>query len=325
MKKKYGFTLFSIDEFETWLTHQQVARTVLYVQEHHTFVPNYAHFKGNNHLELQQGMRNYHKAVNGWADIAQHFSIFPDGLIATGRSLEMNPSCISGFNANAICIENIGNFDPDGDVMRQEQRMAIVRVTAALCKRFRILVNTDRVVYHHWFDLNTGLRTNGKGNTKTCPGATFFGGNKPEAAKANFIPQVSALLGASPGTPAPTVFWYGSVTSDSLNIRNAPSVSGKKINSTTLGAVLRVYEEKDGWLRISAKKQEWVLAKFIVRVERGTVNADVLNVRSGPGTQFNQLGKVLANEAVFVYDKRDNWLKISLDERWVAKKFVAFA
>lgn len=323
MKKKYGFTLLTPDEFGAWLPQQHVARTVLYIQEHHTFVPNYTHFTGSNHFELQKGMRYVHKVINGWADIAQHFSVFPDGMIVTGRSLEMNPSCISGFNANAICIENIGNFDPDGDIMRQEQRTAILRVTAALCKRFRIPVNTDRVVYHHWFDLNTGLRTNGKGNTKTCPGATFFGGNKPEAAQANFIPQIAALVGAPADGQTP-VFWYGSVTSDSLNIRNSPAVSGKKINSTTLGAVLRVYAEKDGWLRIAAQRQEWVSAKFVVRVERGTVNTDVLNVRSGPGAQFNQLGKVLANEAVFVYDERNNWLKISLDERWVARKFVSF-
>lgn len=325
MKKKYGFTLFSIDEFETWLTHQQVARTVLYVQEHHTFVPNYAHFKGNNHLELQQGMRNFHKAVNGWADIAQHFTIFPDGLIATGRSLEMNPACITGFNANAICIENLGNFDLNSDIMRQEQRMAVLRVTAALCKRFRIPANTDQVVYHHWFDLNTGERTDGKGVTKTCPGVTFFGGNKPEAAKANFIPQVAALLGVPPDAPAPVVFWYGSVSIGSLNIRNAPSVSSKKINAAALGAVLRVYEEKEGWLRISAKKQEWVSAKFVVRVERGIVNANAVNVRSGPGVQFNKLGKVRKQDIVFVYAERNEWVKIGLDERWMAKKYASFA
>lgn len=324
MKKKYGFTLFSIDEFETWLTHQQVARTVLYVQEHHTFVPNYAHFKGNNHLELQQGMRNYHKAVNGWADIAQHFTIFPDGLIATGRSLEMNPACIAGFNANAICIENLGNFDLNGDIMRQEQRMAVLRVTATLCKRFRIPANTDRVVYHHWFDLNTGERTDGKGATKTCPGATFFGGNKPETARANFIPQVTALLGEPSGTLAPAVFWYGSVLIGSLNIRNGPSANGKKVNAAVLGAVLRVYEEKAGWLRVSAKNQEWVSAKFVLRVERGIVNANVVNVRSGPGIQFNKMGKMRRQNIVFVYAERNEWVKIGLDERWMARKYASF-
>ncbi len=323
MTKRFGFILFTTDEFEVWLALQQVARTVLYVQEHHTFVPNYAHFTGNNHFELQKGMRYVHKAINGWADIAQHFSIFPDGMIATGRSLEWTPSCIFGFNANSVCIENIGNFDPDGDIMRQEQRMAVLRVTAALCRRFQVPVSTDRVVYHHWFDLNTGARTDGRGITKTCPGATFFGGNTPEAARANFIPQVAALAGTSVGTSLP-VFWYGSVTADFLNIRNAPAVAGRKINVATLGAVLRIYEEKNGWLRIAAQRPEWVSAKFVVRVERGTVNADVLNVRSGPGVQFNQLGKVLANEPVFVYAELNNWLKISLDERWVAKKFVSF-
>ena len=324
MKKKYGFTLFTLDEFESWLAQQQVARTVLYVQEHHTFVPNYAHFNGTNHFELQQGMRNFHKAVNGWADIAQHFSIFPDGMIATGRSLEMNPACIAGFNAGSVCIENIGNFDLEGNTMRQEQRLAILRVTAALCRRFHIPVNTNQVVYHHWFDLGTGLRTNGSGSTKSCPGTAFFGGNTPEAAQTNFLPQVAALLGTAHDNPPVMVFWYGSVTANALNIRNAPSASGRRVNSTAFGAVLRVYEARDGWLRISAKNQEWVVAKFVIRVERGVINAGAVNMRSGPGVQFNQLGKVRQQETVFVYAERNSWLKIGLDERWVARQYVSF-
>ena len=63
-------------------------------------------------------MKAYHVTYNGWNDIGQHFTIFPDGLILTGRSLEKSPACIYGQNANAICIENLGNFDLGGDQMR---------------------------------------------------------------------------------------------------------------------------------------------------------------------------------------------------------------
>ena len=74
MKKKYGFTLLSPLEFETWIGQQAVARTVLYIQEHHTWSPSYVHFTNDNHFELQRGMQNFHKNVNGWMDIGQHFT-----------------------------------------------------------------------------------------------------------------------------------------------------------------------------------------------------------------------------------------------------------
>lgn len=323
MKKKFGFTLLTLKEFESWITKQNVARTVLYVQEHHTWSPNYVHFTGDNHFDLQKGMQNYHKNVNGWLDIGQHFSIFPDGKIVTGRSMELSPACIFGFNSHSICIENVGNFDADGDTMSPEQAESIICVTAALCKRFRIPVSSDRIVYHHWFDLRTGARTNGSGMTKTCPGTTFFGGNKVNDAVRNFLPLVQKVVKGEPLPPMTVkILKYGYVTADWLNIRNKPTVRGSRINSTPFGSVLRVYEIESGWCRISAAKQEWVSGRYVRDVLRATVNADVLNVRSGPGVQYHKVARVTKDEEVFLYEESGNWGKVSLDERWVSKRYL---
>jgi hypothetical protein len=323
MTEKFGFTLFTPAEFETWIAQWNVARTVLYIQEHHTWSPSYIHFTGKNHFDLQRSMQNFHRNVNGWMDIGQHFSIFPDGMIVTGRNLEVSPACIYGFNANAICIENIGNFDADGDTMRTEQREAIVRATAALCKRFNIPVSANRIVYHHWFDLRTGERTDGAGSTKSCPGTTFFGGNKVADAEKNFLPLVEKVLkgGSVPPVVVP-VLKYGVVIADWLNIRNQPTSTGKQINTTPFGSVVRVYEDQNGWYRISASKQEWVTARFVRDVRRATVNATTLNVRSGPGTQFNKVAALRKDEEVFLYQESGTWAKISMDERWVSRNFL---
>jgi hypothetical protein len=263
MTQKFGFTLIAPAAFEAWLAARSVARTVFTVQLHHTFVPNYSGFNGKNHFALQKGMQNFHTLMNGWQDIGQHFSIFPDGMIVTGRNLESSPACIFGFNAHSICIENIGNFDIGGDEMRPEQREAILQVTAALCRRFRIPVNSNQVVYHHWFDLKTGQRTNGAGMTKSCPGSNFFGGNTVEAAETNFLPHVQEILDHQPDQPPLSVAYYATVTTNNLNIRDKPDVSGRRINVTSTGAVLRVYEEKNNWCRIAANRQEWVSRKYL--------------------------------------------------------------
>ncbi len=325
MEKKFGFTMFDAAEFDQWIKTQNIARTVLYIQMHHTYIPAYEHFKGNNHFEMQRGMQHVHKVINGWSDIAQHFTIFPDGKIMTGRSLERTPSCIYGFNTHSICIENIGNFDEGGDLMRQEQRTGIIKATASLVKRFNTPINTDRIVYHHWFDLRTGERTNGTGSTKSCPGTAFFGGNKVADAQANFIPLIrTALQGIPPASPL-NVRFYGSVTADSLNVRNAPGTSGKILTAAELGAILRVYEVKNNWYRISATKNEGVFGNFVQRVERGTVNADSLNVRTGPAVTFRKVGSVKLNTEVFVYETVGDWIRISPDQQWVNRKLVTFA
>lgn len=321
MQKRFGFTLFTPEEFEGWIAQQNVARTVLYLQQHHTWAPSYVHFRGDNHFELQRSMQNFHRNSNGWMDIGQHFSIFPDGMVVSGRNLELSPACIFGFNAHSVCIENVGNFDRGGDTMRPEQREAIVRVTAALCRRFNIPITTDRIVYHHWFDLGTGNRTNGTGSTKSCPGTAFFGGNKVPDAEANFLPLVRELI--QTGQVPPPILKYGYVTAEWLNIRNQPSVRGRKLNATPFGSVLRIYEVQNNWYRISASKQEWVSANFVRDVTRATVaNTAILNVRSGPSTQFDVISTLLRNEEVFIFEEQGNWAKISVDERWVSKSFL---
>ena len=66
------------------------------IQQHHTFIPSYIHFTGMNHFDWQLVMKKYHVNENGWADIGEHFAIFPDGEIVTGRSMETSPACIRG-------------------------------------------------------------------------------------------------------------------------------------------------------------------------------------------------------------------------------------
>ncbi|WP_395810954.1 peptidoglycan recognition family protein [Daejeonella sp.] len=190
MTKKFGLVKWSIREFEEWLNSIQLARTVLVIQQHHTFSPCYDDFNGSNHFELQQGMKNYHISHNGWSDIGQHFSTFPDGSILSGRPLEQAPVCIKGQNTTSICLEHLGNFDSGKDDMLAEQRETIIQMTAILCRRFNIPVNTQSIVYHHWFNLSTGQRNDGSSNNKSCPGTNFFGGNKVIDCSTYFLPLI---------------------------------------------------------------------------------------------------------------------------------------
>jgi len=325
MKKKFGFTLLTVSEFKTWINNQNIARTLLFIQQHHTFSPNYMHFRNENHFDLQRSMKNHHVHSNGWSDIGQHFTIFPDGKVMTGRSLERSPACIFGNNKHAICIENLGFFDQGKDNMTNAQKDSIVQVTALLCERFNIPVTIDRIVYHHWFDLNTGARTNGSGVTKSCPGTDFFGGNTPQDCKDHFLPLVSSRLQQPiSDVQGVDVQKYGYVITRRLNIRKGAGSGFSKIGQTELGAVLRIYQEKDNWYKISKNKEEWVYSNYVKDTKRATVNADVLNVRSGPSTEFNIVGAVKKDEEVFIYKESNNWSQISLDRQWVSNHFLDF-
>lgn len=328
METKYGFTKMDIAEFENWMANFRVGRTIIYLQQHHTVAPSYQHFNGSNHFELQRNMKDHHVGNNGWLDIGQHFSIFPDGVVLTGRSLELTPACIYGNNSGSICIENVGFFDTGVDTMNQSQADAIVRATAAICKKFSIAASTDKVVYHHWFDLSTGSRKNGlSGISKTCPGTNFFGGNKVGDCEANFLPLVRSAMAGGAVPPIPVLLKYATVTASALNVRVQPTSSSSKASdraAIVLGSIIRVYEEQNNWFRISSSQQHWVSARYTDDVERAEVNATVLNVRSGPSTSFAKVGSFLKNKEVFVYERSNGWCRVSLDNKWVKDGFLDF-
>ena len=326
MQTQYGFLLMSISEFATWLKNLRLARTVIYIQQHHTYSPNYMLFRGDNHFSLQRGMYNYHVNANGWSDIGQHFTIFPDGSVMTGRTLEKSPACIYGNNSEAICIENLGNFDTNGDTMSAAQRDAIVQATALLCNKFNIPVNTDKIVYHHWFKLSNGVRNNGRGGNKSCPGTQFFGGNKVEDCERNFIPLVtSSSVGAPSAVANDTLLKYVCVWATHLNVRVQPSGRSAKVKDrdpALFGAILRVYDEQNGWYKISSSKNHWVYSRYTTDVLRATINTDSLNVRNQPSIQGLRLGAATKNQEIFIVLQHDGWSKISLEEKWVKTSFI---
>jgi len=41
MQSKFGFLKMNLEEFKEWLAKQHVARTILKIQQHHTFLPSY--------------------------------------------------------------------------------------------------------------------------------------------------------------------------------------------------------------------------------------------------------------------------------------------
>lgn len=264
MEKRGKFMLMNLSEFSDWLASQHISRTIQLIQQHHTWLPNYASFKNNNHFQLLDSMERSH-LERGFAEIAQNLTTFPDGTVAVCRSLDKIPAGIKGANANAICIEHVGNFDQGGDAMHDAHRDCIIRLSALLCKKFSLTPSHDSLVYHHWYDLNTGKRTNGSGSTKSCPGSAFFGGNGLADADAHFIPLVNDALHAKPVPAKPVVkpLYTGTVNCDALNVRASPTAAGKRLKQLSKGVSVSVYEAQTSWLRIHPTQPQWVASRYI--------------------------------------------------------------
>ena len=194
------FIRMTREEFKDWILNHKFTRKVGKIQQHHTYQPSYQQFNGSNHFALMKGMEEYHISGMKWSEISQQLTTFPDGTVVVGRSFNkapegsfglLNKSAMHAIEADAIAIENVGNFDAEH--MTAEQKETIVTVAALLMLKYGLTPSVDTITYHHWWDINSGERVldHSEGHAvKTCPGTGFFGGNSTTDAKGNFYPLV---------------------------------------------------------------------------------------------------------------------------------------
>lgn len=255
MKTAYGFTEFeTISEFKAWLNKQSVNRTVTRLQVHHMYLPDYSCWKTDNALRRQYNIKSYHKNTNGWADIAQHFSVFPDGHIVTGRSLNSTPIGIKGWNTNAICVEIYGNFDKGKDSMNAAQKNAVIALYGELCKKFKLTPSTSTIRPHCWFTAGgTYLGDYNKSKSaKTCPGTNFMGyGNTKAAFVNNFYPAIKNYMSGNT-TPTTTTVGVYKIIVDSLNVRKGPGTSYEVVTTIKQGQAYTITEVKNGWGKLKS-------------------------------------------------------------------------
>ena len=256
---KYGFTKMTPAEFKTWI-HKQGDYKYTGLQVHHTWLPDYSCFykadgKHEDELTRQYNTQQYHKKTNGWGDIAQHFTIFPNGAIVTGRKLSNTTAIgIKGWNSNKICIEIYGNFDKGKDVMTKEQKEAVITVYGELCKKFKITPSISSIRCHAWFTSGgTYLGDYNKSKSaKTCPGTNFMGfGNSKEAIRDNFIPLIKNYISGKTTTTVkdPVACGVYRVKSPDgvLNIRKGPGTSYDKVGQVKNGEAYTITKINGSW------------------------------------------------------------------------------
>lgn len=247
MKTQNGFTLLETEkEFKEWLDKQHPTRKITRLQVHHMALPDYSTWNntdkrvyGDNRelgrtLTLDAyGKQTWHSSDGYGHYIAQHFSIFPNGKITTGRHLNSTPIGIAGWNTNAICIEIYGNFDKGQDIMTKEQKKAVIFVYALLAKKCNIPITSTYIRPHAWFTSGGTCLWNyypGK-SRKSCPGTNFMGfGNTKKAFENNFYPLLKAYkYGEEVKTSNETT-----VANKTIEDKKAYNVQAKVINCTTL-------------------------------------------------------------------------------------------
>ena len=263
MKTQGGFTLLENEkDVKNWLAKQKVSRRITRLQVHHMDMPSYStcektdkkvfsepHFGRTKSLD-SYGKSTWHDSDGHGHFIAQHFNVFPDGKITTGRNLNSTPIGIRKWNTNAICIEIYGCFDKGHDKMTSAQKKAVIYLYGELCKRFDIPVNTSHIRPHCWFTAGgTYLgKYNPSRSAKTCPGTAFWGYGCSPDGFSHFIKDVKNYVDGKKAEPKKeetkaTTKKFQIQTLDKLNVRKVADWNASAVTTVKKGQILDVVAE----------------------------------------------------------------------------------
>lgn len=122
-------------------------------------------------------------------------------------------------------------------------------------------------------------------------------------------------------------------TKGKMNVRSGPGLTYEIIDTLQANESLTVLEEQDDWFRVSYKKNRegWIASWLVERKSDIESKGDVvisttngLNVRLGPSTQSNVIGKMDAGKDATLELERDGWSYIIVDGMygWVHSSYL---
>lgn len=121
----------------------------------------------------------------------------------------------------------------------------------------------------------------------------------------------------------------GVVNGNAVNVRQGPGTSYAAIAQVQVGQTLYILGTQNNWfqVRLQTGTEGWIRSDLVDRVIKNVkVTGSLLNVRKGPGSNYNKVGEVKAGQVLPVLAEQNSWYKVripGLGEAWVASWYTA--
>lgn len=245
------------------------------------------------------------------AKASSNYAVGVDGRIAMYVE-EKNRAWTSSSSANddeAITIE-VANSAMGGDWPVSDKVLErTIELCVDICKRNAI----DKLIYTG--DKNGNLTRHDMFANTLCPGP-YLGSKFPYIAA-----EVNKRLAAQTSTTSPFLV---KVTADALNIRSGPGVANRITGTIKDKGIYTIVDTKDDWGKLKSGVG-WIHLGYTERLNQSPptsnylvkVTANKLNIRSGPGTNYEIQGAITDKGIYTIVDTIDGWGKLKSGAGWI--------
>ncbi|MBS4220503.1 SH3 domain-containing protein [Bacillus sp. FJAT-49711] len=152
-----------------------------------------------------------------------------------------------------------------------------------------------------------------------------------------FVAMLILLTGLYIDEPVHAASQTKYVTASALNVRTGPSTKNKVITIIKKNHAVKVTQTSGSWDKVKVgSKTGWVSNKYLTTKKPTTttkkkttsktmyVTASVLNVRSGPSTNYKVVTTIKKGQSVIVNQTKGSWGKIKVGSKtgWVSTKYL---
>ena len=134
----------------------------------------------------------------------------------------------------------------------------------------------------------------------------------------------AALVGAL--TVSAMAAEFVSVVKDGVNLRSGPETKHEILFQLPAGYPLKVLARQGEWLKVSDYENDkgWIFAGLVSKTRYVIVKVKEGNVRSGPGTKYDKVGKVVRDVILKRTERKGDWVKSSHPQLtgWLHKTLV---
>ena len=117
---------------------------------------------------------------------------------------------------------------------------------------------------------------------------------------------------------------------DTLNVRDEANAKGTKLGELAHGSTVEVYGLADnGWALIQqGSLRGWVNGKYLAEPKKTfapyivRVTADALNIRKGPGTNYDVAGCIRDKGSYTIVDEQDGWGRLKSGAGWISLAYT---
>lgn len=115
------------------------------------------------------------------------------------------------------------------------------------------------------------------------------------------------------GGALPVMAEAGKVTGELVNVRATPSTDGTLVGTLPRGYLLQIVSQQGEWYQISCDQfKGWIRSDLMSPTGDASyleIIKDSVNLRSGPGTEFNALGQVSSGFMMLLIGQQGEWYK----------------